>query len=1243
MKTLKTHFLVSLFILYFNSYTHSSEIQEISKNIPTKENSNQLNLPEKHFLDFSEQYSNPIFIEKNLRPTETDGILYYTDNFDGPCGGVTNCPLVNLPFPPGNAQSEISPNKLQVSGTCYNPSGRIVGAVQLEELELLIFTSNSAAIDVLDELTYTQHPISGNTIMCAGAICKGQLFVHEDAAIAITESHINILKGGTMVSRPLPAGFGPSAVVWISNCQTTDLNVTVYIETNQPSIEVVSPLGIQTSFTIPASLAATSVSWNNGSLQGVIAFSQNSVYKIEGGVMTPQALPGNFINYQIVSGTSLIVNTTSGQVIIPLPGCNIETFGVCTSPMDACNNIPSTIAFNIEPCVPNVNAVNAAWIAPLGCANELNFDVSGIGPNYIPEHKDTKMLCISDSYVPDLPNKPKRQGCNELVGDIPGPWDEPHPIDHACFDCDHCSNYSGQACIAMVNHFYGGDLSQDEISYMATTLNNEPNLGGHSFRSKLPEYVSARTPGGFPVEPSIPPDGPNPEQDLSHGKELEPFEMENGINWSLELVDPDLHANVFFGAPTMQFIKEEIQNNRPIIIEDIHFHKYLIVGYFGGYIYGSINIFFEVKIVDPDPCGYTGWVDYEDIDANVITYCELPEIALVGRHKNLTIDQDPDLDGIVTFDEVRRFYTDPTKKDFDKDEVNDKQEIRRYTFHESDGEHVDDNWDVVYFDDIKAGCRPGKEPLPKRPERDCDSDEDGTFDGGEDINGNGRLSAGEIDPLDVCNIRNNCPIYQKPMVEIHTDDELCRVKRYLPNQNVILKGSNFHANSSYGLSLLYDCGYPPVYLPNNLGIITTDNNGNVITRNLGTFPVGSYNLVADILNDGEYRGRYNFDDNIDPEICFEIVDSTQYQTVNINENFSSSTFPPTGWSVTGFYWSRDIASSYGLGVGSAKFDSWNAPNNTIQSLITPVFTPTSAGDSIKFDHAFAPYCNGCFLLPNDSLIIETSTNGGNSFQALVRLWGDGIGGPLNTAPAVAGPFTPTSSQWATKQYALPSGVDKIMFRARSGLGNNLYLDEIIVKRAPSTISNITVVPEGFLNPSNNFLNMKDRVWIYLREITPPYLYVDVADAQIDSLTLNASVTFEYAPSGTYYLTVLHRNSIETWSKAGGQVYTRGTVFNYNFTTSQVQAYGSNMVHKGTKWCIYNGDVNQDGIIDGSDLIIVDNAAFNYTSGYNAADVTGDNYVDASDISIVDNNANNNVGVIKPLGAGPLFQVNNVSR
>lgn len=166
-------------------------------------------------------------------------------------------------------------------------------------------------------------------------------------------------------------------------------------------------------------------------------------------------------------------------------------------------------------------------------------------------------------------------------------------------------------------------------------------------------------------------------------------------------------------------------------------------------------------------------------------------------------------------------------------------------------------------------------------------------------------------------------------------------------------------------------------------------------------------------------------------------------------------------------------------------------------------------------------------------------------------------------------------------------------------------------------------------PLFNQLSRKDTVKTYIRQSYLPYSIIDSAKSVIDSLSFRGLFKFLNVPTGTYYITVKHFNSIETWCKSGGtQMLITDTTF-YDFTTSISQAYGNNLKLKSGKYCIYGGDVDQDGVIDASDLSLVDNDVINGVSGYVNTDVTGDNYVDAQDVSQIDNNSLNFVGVVIP--------------
>ncbi|MEO6693937.1 MAG: endonuclease/exonuclease/phosphatase family protein [Ignavibacteria bacterium] len=181
----------------------------------------------------------------------------------------------------------------------------------------------------------------------------------------------------------------------------------------------------------------------------------------------------------------------------------------------------------------------------------------------------------------------------------------------------------------------------------------------------------------------------------------------------------------------------------------------------------------------------------------------------------------------------------------------------------------------------------------------------------------------------------------------------------------------------------------------------------------------------------------------------------------------------------------------------------------------------------------------------------------------------------------------------------------------------------------ATAINIKVIPEGLYNISLNQMNRRDSVIFYLRNNVSPYNKIDSFKTLIDSVSFNASAVSRIANSGTYYIQVKHWNSIETWSSSGGTSFTEGITFNYDFTNSADKAFGNNMTLKGSRYCIYSGDLDGDGTIDATDLSIIDNDAFNFVTGFVNSDLDGNSFVDASDASIADNNAYNFIVTIKP--------------
>ena len=177
----------------------------------------------------------------------------------------------------------------------------------------------------------------------------------------------------------------------------------------------------------------------------------------------------------------------------------------------------------------------------------------------------------------------------------------------------------------------------------------------------------------------------------------------------------------------------------------------------------------------------------------------------------------------------------------------------------------------------------------------------------------------------------------------------------------------------------------------------------------------------------------------------------------------------------------------------------------------------------------------------------------------------------------------------------------------------------------SSISlNLTAGIQGFWNGTTQ---VSDTIKCHLRSSVSPYSEIAVSSAVLNN-SGTGTFTFNTAPSGSYYLEITHRNSIETWS-AAPQPVVQGGSYNYNFTTSASQAFGNNLILKSGRYCDYSGDVNQDGFVNLTDVITIFNASSVFTSGYTVTDVNGDNIVDLTDITYAYNNSTNFVQKITP--------------
>ncbi len=178
--------------------------------------------------------------------------------------------------------------------------------------------------------------------------------------------------------------------------------------------------------------------------------------------------------------------------------------------------------------------------------------------------------------------------------------------------------------------------------------------------------------------------------------------------------------------------------------------------------------------------------------------------------------------------------------------------------------------------------------------------------------------------------------------------------------------------------------------------------------------------------------------------------------------------------------------------------------------------------------------------------------------------------------------------------------------------------------------NLTVFLEGLysgsgtMNQANNgfgpqyVAGVADQVTVELRN-SANFSIIEHTASNVNLGTNGAaSFTIPAALSGSYYINIKHRNSIATTSASPVSFAAASTGYSFDLPS---KAFGSNLRQMPDGYyVIYAGDVNEDGIVNASDLTSVNSAASTFVSGYLPTDVNGDGLIDAGDMILTDNNA-----------------------
>ncbi len=170
-------------------------------------------------------------------------------------------------------------------------------------------------------------------------------------------------------------------------------------------------------------------------------------------------------------------------------------------------------------------------------------------------------------------------------------------------------------------------------------------------------------------------------------------------------------------------------------------------------------------------------------------------------------------------------------------------------------------------------------------------------------------------------------------------------------------------------------------------------------------------------------------------------------------------------------------------------------------------------------------------------------------------------------------------------------------------------------------------------------NIVDTLSVILAEASDPWPFV----YQTHGVNVNTdgSISIGTIPAtlaGNYYIVVMHRQGVETWS--ANPVSFSGSVVSCDLTGSAGLAFGNNLKQVASSaFAIFSGDITSavPGIKDGYIDIFDNNDVFNQAQiaayGYITPDLNGDAFVDIFDMALVFNNMQLGVGMITPPNPG----------
>jgi hypothetical protein len=330
------------------------------------------------------------------------------------------------------------------------------------------------------------------------------------------------------------------------------------------------------------------------------------------------------------------------------------------------------------------------------------------------------------------------------------------------------------ASLAMMNRYYGGDLSQDRIGYEAWGRNVA------RYRSTIldPAVAALVTMLLGVIDPlQFQEAQPGPERDLQYAAGMPPGRLLAAGLFALGVLPGDdsglLAPYGSLSSDTVwQTVTSEIDARRPVFAF-VPGHALVIRGY---ELRGGRRLF---HVNDP-------WHGRYALDLDAASSRAGGSVKGILTYRNVrpnsqepAVTKDTDADGVVDFDETERFRTGPVKRDTDGDGVPDKQDIASGVYEREFG--------YGYAYNPMPNSRGRDYDFDGQPsELDPDSDDGGCKDGEEDVNADGERTGAETGNFDqtddVCGNLQGSVSY---LIEaINTDPN--NIARVIHDQAVIL-------------------------------------------------------------------------------------------------------------------------------------------------------------------------------------------------------------------------------------------------------------------------------------------------------------------------------------------------------------------------------------------------------------------------------------------------------------------------